>query len=59
MFPAQVKHIEKGINKSTIHKLFFSGDHVLKGFRIGAVAGMIALTVRNLSTEFSVASLNI
>ncbi|KAJ6352842.1 hypothetical protein OIU76_001955 [Salix suchowensis] len=43
-----VNHIEKGINPSSVNQLYFSGDHLLKGARIGIVAGMIALTVRQL-----------
>ncbi|KAK6938185.1 SLC26A/SulP transporter domain [Dillenia turbinata] len=41
---AIVRHIDKGINPSSVHKIYFSGDYLLKGFRIGVVAGMIALT---------------
>jgi high affinity sulfate transporter 1 len=43
-----VNHIEKGINPSSVNQIYFSGDHLLKGARIGIVAGMIALTVRQL-----------
>ncbi|PIN06982.1 Sulfate/bicarbonate/oxalate exchanger SAT-1 and related transporters (SLC26 family) [Handroanthus impetiginosus] len=39
-----VKHIEKGINPSSVNEIYFTGDYVLKGFRIGIVAGIIALT---------------
>ncbi|KAJ9146399.1 hypothetical protein P3X46_028669 [Hevea brasiliensis] len=39
-----VKHIEKGINPSSVKKIYFSGEFLLKGFRIGVVAGMIGLT---------------
>uniref|UniRef100_A0A7N0UFQ2 STAS domain-containing protein n=1 Tax=Kalanchoe fedtschenkoi TaxID=63787 RepID=A0A7N0UFQ2_KALFE len=41
---AIVRHIDQGINPSSVHKIFFTGDYVLKGFKIGAVAGMVALT---------------
>ncbi|KAD6119491.1 hypothetical protein E3N88_10762 [Mikania micrantha] len=41
---AIVKHIEKGINPSSVNEIYFSGENLLKGFRIGIVAGMIALT---------------
>ncbi|XP_039125674.1 LOW QUALITY PROTEIN: sulfate transporter 1.2-like [Dioscorea cayenensis subsp. rotundata] len=41
---AIVQHIEKGINPSSLHKIFFDGPNVVKGFKIGAVAGMIGLT---------------
>ncbi|XP_052190765.1 sulfate transporter 1.2-like isoform X2 [Diospyros lotus] len=39
-----VRHIDKGINPPSIDKIYFTGDNLLKGFRIGVVAGMIALT---------------
>ncbi|KAK1277009.1 Sulfate transporter 1.2 [Acorus gramineus] len=39
-----VKKIEKRINPSSVHKIHFSGSEAMKGLRIGAVAGMIALT---------------
>ncbi|KAK2659663.1 hypothetical protein Ddye_006196 [Dipteronia dyeriana] len=39
-----VNHIEKGINPPSVNQIYFSGDYLLKGFRIGVVAGMIALT---------------
>lgn len=45
----QVKNIDKGINPSSVKEIYFSGDYLLKGFRIGVVAGMIALTVRESS----------
>ncbi|KAL9688766.1 hypothetical protein QQ045_033190 [Rhodiola kirilowii] len=41
---AIVKHIDKGINPPSLDKIFFTGDYVLKGFKIGVVAGMVALT---------------
>lgn len=41
----KVKHIEKGINPPSASKIYFSGDYLPKGFKIGIVAGMIALTV--------------
>ncbi|KAF9607825.1 hypothetical protein IFM89_001573 [Coptis chinensis] len=41
---AIVKHIEKGINPPSVKEIYFSGEYALKGFRIGVVAGMIALT---------------
>lgn len=43
----KVRHIEKGINPSSINQIFFTGDYLAKGFKIGVVAGMIALTVSN------------
>ncbi|XP_055834333.1 sulfate transporter 1.3-like [Solanum dulcamara] len=39
-----VKHIEKGINPPSVREIYFTGDYLLKGLRIGIVAGMIALT---------------
>ncbi|KAG5541691.1 hypothetical protein RHGRI_021500 [Rhododendron griersonianum] len=39
-----VKHIEKGINPASLNQIYFTGENLLKGFRIGVVAGMIALT---------------
>ncbi|XP_050945626.1 sulfate transporter 1.2-like isoform X3 [Cucumis melo] len=41
---AIVKHIEKGINPLSVKQIYFTGDNLLKGFRTGTVAGMIALT---------------
>ncbi|XP_059653346.1 sulfate transporter 1.3-like [Cornus florida] len=39
-----VNHIEQGINPSSVREIFFSGKYLAKGFKIGAVAGMVALT---------------
>ncbi|XVF39475.1 hypothetical protein PTKIN_Ptkin01aG0037800 [Pterospermum kingtungense] len=39
-----VKHIDKGINPSSVNQIYFSGEYLLKGLKIGVVAGMIALT---------------
>ncbi|KAM6563335.1 hypothetical protein CsatB_023333 [Cannabis sativa] len=39
-----VNHIEKGINPISANDLFLSGEYVGKAFRIGVVAGIIALT---------------
>ncbi|XP_047956086.1 sulfate transporter 1.3-like isoform X1 [Salvia hispanica] len=39
-----VKHIEKGINPASVSEIYFTGDYLLKGVRIGLVAGIIALT---------------
>ncbi|KAC9735356.1 hypothetical protein E3N88_45324 [Mikania micrantha] len=39
-----VRHIEKGINPSSVHEIYFSGPYLTKGFKIGVVAGLIALT---------------
>lgn len=40
----QVRHIEQGTNPSSVHEIFFSGPYLAKGFKIGVVAGLIALT---------------
>uniref|UniRef100_A0A1D1YH94 Sulfate transporter 1.3 n=1 Tax=Anthurium amnicola TaxID=1678845 RepID=A0A1D1YH94_9ARAE len=39
-----VRTIRQGINPSSVHKIHFTGSLAAKGFRIGVVAGMIALT---------------
>ncbi|KAK2986916.1 hypothetical protein RJ640_009059 [Escallonia rubra] len=39
-----VRKIQQGINPSSLDKIYFSGEYLAKGFRIGVVAGMIALT---------------
>ncbi|XWS23855.1 hypothetical protein CRYUN_Cryun28dG0051000 [Craigia yunnanensis] len=39
-----VKNIEKGINPSSVNQIYFSGEYLLKGLKIGVVSGMIALT---------------
>ncbi|XP_068305594.1 sulfate transporter 1.2-like [Pyrus communis] len=41
---AIVNHIEKGINPPSVNEIFFTGDYLAKGFKIGVVAGMVALT---------------
>ncbi|XP_076940400.1 sulfate transporter 1.3-like [Bidens hawaiensis] len=41
---AIVGKIDKRINPPSLDKIYFSGDNLLKGFRIGVEAGMIALT---------------
>ncbi|XP_057442049.1 sulfate transporter 1.3-like isoform X1 [Lotus japonicus] len=41
---AIVNYIEKGINPSSVSEIYFSGENLGKGFRIGVLAGMIALT---------------
>ncbi|KAM4075070.1 hypothetical protein ACJW30_10G141800 [Castanea mollissima] len=41
---AIVRHIDKGINPSSVNDIYFHGEYLGKGFRIGVVAGMIALT---------------
>lgn len=40
----QVKNIEKGINPPSASLIYFSGPFMLKGFKIGVVVGLIALT---------------
>ncbi|KAG0480377.1 hypothetical protein HPP92_011235 [Vanilla planifolia] len=39
-----VKHINKGINPASFKKIYFSGQLLGKGVKIGIIAGMIALT---------------
>ncbi|XP_010477471.1 PREDICTED: sulfate transporter 1.3 [Camelina sativa] len=39
-----VKHLDKGLNPSSLRLIYFSGDNLLKGCRIGVVSGMVALT---------------
>ncbi|KAB2083036.1 hypothetical protein ES319_A05G238100v1 [Gossypium barbadense] len=39
-----VKHIEKGINPSSVNQIYFTGEYLVKGMRIGVIAGIIALT---------------
>lgn len=41
----KVNHIEKGVNPSSVKQIYFSGEYLGKGFKIGVMAGMIALTV--------------
>lgn len=39
-----VKTIEQGINPSSVHKIYFTGPFVAKGFKIGVVCGIVGLT---------------
>ncbi|EEF28228.1 sulfate transporter, putative [Ricinus communis] len=39
-----VSSIKRGVNPPSLDEIFFTGKYLGKGFRIGAVAGMIALT---------------
>lgn len=39
-----VKHIEQGINPVSLNKIYFTGEYLGKGLKIGVIAGMIALT---------------
>lgn len=48
----QVKHIRGGINPSSLNDIFFSGEYLAKGFKIGVLAGMVALTVCKSSPPF-------
>ncbi|KAK3012071.1 hypothetical protein RJ639_011964, partial [Escallonia herrerae] len=41
---AIVRHIEKGINPPSVNEIYFTGEYLSKGFRIGVVAGVVALT---------------
>lgn len=42
----QVKNIKKGVNPPSATLIYFSGPFLLKGFKIGVVTGLIALTVK-------------
>jgi len=44
----KVKKIKSGISPSSVKEIYFTGDYLGKGFRIGIVAGMIALTVSKI-----------
>ncbi|KAG2536347.1 hypothetical protein PVAP13_9NG182200 [Panicum virgatum] len=48
----QVKNIEKGINPPSASLIYFSGPFLLKGLKIGVVAGLIALTVKQNPFNF-------
>ncbi|XP_034680730.1 sulfate transporter 1.3-like [Vitis riparia] len=39
-----VPHIRKGVNPPSLHEIYFTGGYVIKGFKIGVVVGLIALT---------------
>ncbi|KAI3509383.1 hypothetical protein L1887_24614 [Cichorium endivia] len=39
-----VRHIKQGVNPSSASEIYFSGHFLAKGFKIGVIAGMIALT---------------
>ncbi|XAR53071.1 hypothetical protein NMG60_11021470 [Bertholletia excelsa] len=39
-----VKHVKKGVNSPSVDQIFFSGEYLGKGFKIGVVAGLVALT---------------
>lgn len=39
-----VRHIDQGINPSSVKSIYFTGKYLTVGIRIGAVAGMVALT---------------
>ncbi|CAN6587619.1 unnamed protein product [Malus baccata var. baccata] len=41
---AIVHKIRPGVNPPSAHLIYFTGENVMKGFRIGSVAGMVALT---------------
>ncbi|XP_060667452.1 sulfate transporter 1.2 [Ziziphus jujuba] len=41
---AIVNHIKKGVNPPSVNEIYFTGDYLAKGFRIGLVCGMVALT---------------
>ena len=52
-FLLKVRRIKKGVNPSSIDQIFFTGDYLVKGFKIGVVAGMIALTVCKIKIKIS------
>ncbi|CAN4104312.1 unnamed protein product [Withania somnifera] len=39
-----VRHIDQGINPPSVKEIYFSGENLTKGFKIGVIAGLIALT---------------
>ncbi|WMV42779.1 hypothetical protein MTR67_036164 [Solanum verrucosum] len=39
-----VRHIDQGINPPSLNEIYFSGEYLTKGFKIGVIAGLIALT---------------
>ncbi|KQK21630.1 sulfate transporter 1.2 isoform X2 [Brachypodium distachyon] len=39
-----IKDIKQGINPPSFHLIYFSGPYLMKGFRIGVITGMVALT---------------
>ncbi|XP_019174951.1 PREDICTED: sulfate transporter 1.2-like isoform X1 [Ipomoea nil] len=41
---AIIRYIKKGINPPSVKEIYFSGENVLKGLKIGVVTGVIALT---------------
>ncbi|KAG6709843.1 hypothetical protein I3842_06G152800 [Carya illinoinensis] len=41
---AIVRHIDRGINPSSVHEIYWTGEFLLKGLKIGVVAGLVALT---------------
>lgn len=43
----QVSYIRQGVNPPSADQIHFSGDFLTKGFKIGVVVGMVALTVSN------------
>jgi len=54
----KVRKIEKGINPSSVKDLYLTGENLGKGFKIGIVAGLIALTVSNFDTNTSLEELS-
>ncbi|KAL9141320.1 hypothetical protein ABFS82_14G095100 [Erythranthe guttata] len=39
-----VRHIERGLPPPSLDQIHFTGSYVMTGFRIGAIAGLVALT---------------
>jgi hypothetical protein len=40
-----VKHIDRHVNPASASEIYFSGNYLSAGIRIGVIAGMVALTV--------------
>ncbi|KAJ0041298.1 hypothetical protein Pint_26651 [Pistacia integerrima] len=48
-----VKHIEKGLNPSSVHQLQFNGKHVGEVAKIGLIAAVVALTQLAVGRSFA------
>lgn len=46
-----MNHIRKGVNPPSANEIYFTGELLAKGFKIGVVAGMVALTVSNFNSD--------
>ncbi|KAL4556023.1 hypothetical protein LXL04_038658 [Taraxacum kok-saghyz] len=54
-----VRHIDKGINPSSANQIYFSGDYLAKGFNIGVISGLIALTIDGNKEVVALGTMNI